>query len=364
MTSTLRLPAAVIFSTTFFMSQGARNCPFLTLTARPVCAAATRRSVCRHKNAGICRTSTACATCAHCAASCTSVSTGTPSVSRISAKIGSAWSSPMPRALLLLVRLALSNDDLVDEADAEPRRQLLERGGHLQRMRPALQRAGPGDQRQRQRVAEPCLTHGDRRRLERGRPWFLSARSRSAADHAVRRGPRSTGGVRHGLEGDGLEGDGCSQRRLRSDDDAFWSVDKLGFGRRQDRPDSAHVPDRKAHRRKPGAAGLHRAARRRSGLGTPQGSRPRSCRAALSWRCWWGRCPPTPVRPRPHRPTGKPDARQASAQPAPRPRCQPRCCRGSETPGSRNSPGSAAGRPRSRPRARRRRARTRPRMRP
>ena len=44
------------------MSQGARNCPFLTLTARPVRAAATRRSVWRQRKAGICRTSTASAT--------------------------------------------------------------------------------------------------------------------------------------------------------------------------------------------------------------------------------------------------------------------------------------------------------------
>src|SRR5262249_2362362 len=37
---------------------------------------------------------------------------GTPSVSRISAKIGKARSRPMPRLLLALVRLALSNDVL------------------------------------------------------------------------------------------------------------------------------------------------------------------------------------------------------------------------------------------------------------
>ena len=48
------------------MSQGARNCPFLTLTTLPVAAAASSRSVCRHRKAGICSTSTACATSAHC----------------------------------------------------------------------------------------------------------------------------------------------------------------------------------------------------------------------------------------------------------------------------------------------------------
>ncbi len=42
------------------MSHGARNWPFFTLIARPVSPAATRRSVCRQRKAGICSTSTAC----------------------------------------------------------------------------------------------------------------------------------------------------------------------------------------------------------------------------------------------------------------------------------------------------------------
>ncbi len=37
------------------MSQGARNWPFLILTGRPVAAAASRRSVCRQRKAGICK---------------------------------------------------------------------------------------------------------------------------------------------------------------------------------------------------------------------------------------------------------------------------------------------------------------------
>ena len=94
------------------MSHGARNCPFLTLTTLPVAAAASSKSVCRHRKAGICSTSTACATSAHCVASCTSVRTGNPSEDRISAKIGSACASPMPRAAVPLVRLALSNEVL------------------------------------------------------------------------------------------------------------------------------------------------------------------------------------------------------------------------------------------------------------
>jgi hypothetical protein len=93
---------------TFFMSQGARNWPFLMFMARPVLAAATIRSVCRHRNAGICSTSTASATGAHCSGACTSVSTGTPKVSRSSARIGRLFSMPRPRAAVALVRFALS----------------------------------------------------------------------------------------------------------------------------------------------------------------------------------------------------------------------------------------------------------------
>ena len=108
MASTFGLPAAVTLATTFFMSQGARNWPFLMLIARPVLAAATSRSVCRDRKAGICSTSTASATRAHCSGSCTSVSTGRPTLSRISAKIGIASLSPIPRAAEAEVRFALS----------------------------------------------------------------------------------------------------------------------------------------------------------------------------------------------------------------------------------------------------------------
>jgi len=39
------------------ISQGERNCPFFKFTTRPVFPAATSKSVCRERNAGICRTS-------------------------------------------------------------------------------------------------------------------------------------------------------------------------------------------------------------------------------------------------------------------------------------------------------------------
>ena len=94
------------------MSHGARNWPFLTLTARPVSAAATSRSVWRQRKAGICSTSTTSAASAHWSGSCTSVSVGRPRLSRISAKIGSAALRPMPRLPAPEVRLALSNEVL------------------------------------------------------------------------------------------------------------------------------------------------------------------------------------------------------------------------------------------------------------
>ena len=109
---TLGLPAAVALAMTFFMSHGARNWPFLMLTARPVRAAATIRSVWRQRKAGICRMSTTSAAGAHWSISCTSVSTGRPVTSRISAKIGRAWPRPTPRAAVTEVRLALSKEVL------------------------------------------------------------------------------------------------------------------------------------------------------------------------------------------------------------------------------------------------------------
>ena len=102
------------------MSQGARNWPFLTLTTRPVAAAATSRSVWRQRKAGICRTSTTSATRAHCCASCTSVRIGN---AELLADLGEdrqrAVEADAARALGAgAVRLV--ERGLVDEADAEP----------------------------------------------------------------------------------------------------------------------------------------------------------------------------------------------------------------------------------------------------
>ena len=88
-TRTLRLPAPVTLATTFAMSHGARNWPFLTLIAAPVAAAAASRSVCRQRKAGIWSTSTTSATRAHCPASCTSVRTvSAPTGTRLVAASG------------------------------------------------------------------------------------------------------------------------------------------------------------------------------------------------------------------------------------------------------------------------------------
>ena len=67
----------------------------------------------------------------------------------------------MPRALLRRRAVGLVEGRFVDEADAGARRDFLQRLRHLQRMRAALQRAGPGDQRERQRVAELHVADGD-----------------------------------------------------------------------------------------------------------------------------------------------------------------------------------------------------------
>ena len=105
----LSLPlASRALSTTFFMSWGARNWPFLMFTGRPARATATMKSVCRQRNAGVCSTSTCLATSGTSSTVCTSVSTGTPSVLRTFARISSPFSMPGPRKLLPLERLALS----------------------------------------------------------------------------------------------------------------------------------------------------------------------------------------------------------------------------------------------------------------
>jgi hypothetical protein len=135
---------------------------------RPVRAAATRRSVWRHRKAGICSTSTTAATSAYWPLSWTSVSTGRPKLARISSNTASAPSSPTPRAVAALGAVGFIKGCLVDEADAEPPGDLLERARHVERMAAAFEHARPGDQRQRQAVAEPDGAGGDDRGRRKG----------------------------------------------------------------------------------------------------------------------------------------------------------------------------------------------------
>ncbi len=99
-------------STTFCISQGDRNWPFLMLTGLFCEQAATMKLVCRQRNAGVCSTSTTAATSASGVSSCTSVSTGTPICSRTRARILRPSSMPGPRKLAREERLALSKEAL------------------------------------------------------------------------------------------------------------------------------------------------------------------------------------------------------------------------------------------------------------
>mmetsp|Transcript_6007 Transcript_6007/g.8118 ORF Transcript_6007/g.8118 Transcript_6007/m.8118 type:complete len:200 (-) Transcript_6007:2-601(-) len=111
-TITLGLPEARTFSAELRITEAAQNCPFLMLIIFPVCAAATSKSVCRHKKAGIWITSATLPTYSHWAASCTSVTIGTSKVVLTRSRILRPSSIPGPRKDLMLVRFALSKLDL------------------------------------------------------------------------------------------------------------------------------------------------------------------------------------------------------------------------------------------------------------
>src|SRR5579863_7363431 len=106
------LPVERALSTTFCISQGDRNWPFLMFTGLPCEDTATMKLVCRHRKAGVCRTSTTAATSSSGVSSCTSVSTGTPICSRTLARAFKPPSRPGPRKLEREERFALSNEAL------------------------------------------------------------------------------------------------------------------------------------------------------------------------------------------------------------------------------------------------------------
>src|SRR5271169_735851 len=106
------LPVERALSTTFCISQGDRNWPFLMFTGLPKELTETMKLVCRQRKAGVCSTSTTAATSPSGVSSWTSVSTGTPICSRTCARALRPAAMPGPRKLLREERLALSNDAL------------------------------------------------------------------------------------------------------------------------------------------------------------------------------------------------------------------------------------------------------------
>ena len=90
------------------------------LTMRPVLAAATSRSVCRHRNAGICRTSATSAAGAACEGSWMSVRIGTPSRALIAAEHAQPLveAGAAKRAARRAVRLVVGG--LEDERHRQP----------------------------------------------------------------------------------------------------------------------------------------------------------------------------------------------------------------------------------------------------
>ena len=131
------------------MSAGERNCPFLMLTTRPVRAAATRRSVCRERNAGICSTSAISATGAACDGSWMSVRIGTPAAARTRPRMRSPSTRPGPRNDRPDVRFALSYDALNTYGTPGAARDVANRERRVDRVRLALDDTGSGDEQER-----------------------------------------------------------------------------------------------------------------------------------------------------------------------------------------------------------------------
>ena len=105
-------PASRAFSTGYHMSRPERNCAFLMFTMRPVLAAATSKSVCRQRKAGIWITSHTSPTGSACVLSWISVRILKPYFDFTSLNIWSPRSSPGPLKEWMEVRFALSNEAL------------------------------------------------------------------------------------------------------------------------------------------------------------------------------------------------------------------------------------------------------------
>src|SRR5688572_365781 len=158
------------------MSSGARNCPFLRFTARPVRAAATIRSVWRERNAGICNTSATSAAGAACDGSWMSVRIGTAAASATRASTRRPSASPGPRNECPDVRLALSYDAL--KTNGVPARRAMSRSASAvstacaslsMTQGPAMSASGPPPRltppRSTREVSTGLPYHGGRGRL-------------------------------------------------------------------------------------------------------------------------------------------------------------------------------------------------------
>ena len=185
------------------MSPGARNCPFFTLIGFPVAAAAARMSVWRQRNAGTCSTSTDLAPPARASsAEWKSVSTGTPTFASTSARIASPSSIPGPRNDVAARAVGLVVGRLVDERDADARRDVAQPLRVAQRVVAALDDAGPRDPAA---GAGPRPRRASRRGTARRRAGVahdaLRARAFAVADglRPGRRGPTRDRRLRRGL---------------------------------------------------------------------------------------------------------------------------------------------------------------------
>ena len=124
------------------------------LSARPVLAAATIRSVWRLRKAGICSTSTASAACG---ALADLVHVGQHRQADDLADLGEDRQRLAEAEAPAGARrgaVGLVEGGLVDEADVQPPGDLLERSCGLQRVGAAFELAGPGDDRQPLGVAD------------------------------------------------------------------------------------------------------------------------------------------------------------------------------------------------------------------
>ena len=159
------------------MSSGARNWPFLMLTGLPACATAWMKSVCRHRNAGVCRTSTVAATSAI-SSSCVHV--GQHRHADLPLHVGEdaqafLHAEPAERRARAAVGLVVRR--LEDERDRKRGADVLELAGDVDLQLLRFDDARTGNQEQRPDRARP-------RSRKASRPRSVPLRRRAAPGHA------------------------------------------------------------------------------------------------------------------------------------------------------------------------------------